>query len=186
MQKNRPLGVTIIAIWALVGSGIVSFDAISFIIDELSLYHADFLTIFSIIGDLIVVPLGEPALSWFAGPRLGAAFLVINPISKISLAVLYALIGFFTFRASKFAWVGNVSISIAGVVSAIMPLYYLFLQQINIPSLSDDDYGQLFILVITLNSISLAVVALRLFYLFKHNIRDFFDTKSLFVKTQTA
>lgn len=186
MQKNRPFGVSILAIWALAGSGIVSFDAISFIIDDLWLYHADFLTIFSIIGDLIVVPLGEPALEGLAdlvSPTFSAMKILI---SKISLAVLYALIGFFTIRASKFAWVGNVSISIAGVVSAIILLYYLFLQEISTPSLSDQGFGQLFILMITLYSISLAVDALRLFYLFRHDVREFFDIKSLFLKTQTA
>jgi hypothetical protein len=183
MQKSRPFGVSILAIWALAGSGIVSIDAISFVIDTLWLDHYDFLDIFSIIGDLTVIPLGEPALGGLAdvvSPTFSAMKILI---SKISLAVLYALIGFFTIRASKFAWIGNVSISIAGLVSAIVGLYYLFLQE---PSLSDEGFGQLFILLTTLYSISLPIDALRLIYLFRHQVRDFFDTKSLFVKTQTA
>jgi uncharacterized membrane protein YozB (DUF420 family) len=186
MQKRRPLGVTIIALWALVGSGIVSFDAILFIIDTLSLYYADFLEIFSIAGDLIVVPLGSPALEWLAD-LVSATFSTIKIlISKISLAILYALIGFFTIRASKFAWVGNVSITIAGLVSAIVGLYYLYLEEMSTPSLSDQGFGQLFILMITINAISLPVAALRLYYLSRPHVRDFFRMNSLLVKKRTT
>lgn len=182
MQRRRPLGVTIIAIWVLVAGGVVSVDAISFVIDTLWIDHYEILDIFSIIGDLVVVPLGEPALRALAdlvSPTFSAMKILIT---KISLAVLYALLGFFTIRASKFTWVGNVSISIAGLVSAIMGLYYLYLQEISTPSLSDQGFGQLFMLLITINSISLPVAALRLYYLSRPHVLDFFSISSLLVK----
>ena len=198
MQK-RPTGITILAIWAMAASGFAFFNAFYhyLIFDFFGRpegipvevwYDLNLISAISSLGGFVSAPLG----SWIAG------FLLYDPANEatfapamtlfISLGVLYALISRLTFRGSRLGWLGNVGVSIiAAIALPISFINFYSLSQANIDSISESWGIQLYFAWWSfLYLVYSTGVGLRLYYLFRPSVRDFFGTKSLFVQKQTA
>lgn len=109
MQKSRPLGVTVLAIWAFAGGGMM----FAFAASTLGPFQVEFYN-FLEFANFVVVPLGAP-LVIFAGSNY-------IDFANVSFGVLYAVIGFFTLRGSKLAWFSNTGLSLAVLASFVYSL----------------------------------------------------------------
>jgi len=162
MQKSRPLGVTILAYWAIAGSGVMfalnTIDLAGYAFTE----HA------------FIITLGS--LSFLTAP-LGGNY-VVNSLVAFPVAAFFAFVGLYTFKGRRWAWFANVGMSMAAFVqyAVALPLFVL-------AGLIRGNEDMIFL------APSIAFIAasmLRLYYLFRPNVRDFFDTWSIFAQKRTA
>lgn len=158
MQKSRPLGATILAYWALAGSGVMI------------VLHVFFLAGFSLGVPLSVItaPLGSGLISFLVTP-LSAAFSIL----LLVLAVFFAIVGLHTFKGRRWAWFANVGMSMAALVQFGVALS-------NLTLFTSAGTSML------IPAWVIAASLLRLYYLFRPHVRDYFNTWSIFAKTQTA
>lgn len=187
MQKTRPLAVTILAIWALAASAFMVENMVKILLFWQGNYNEAPFDITGIAGTFALLPLGSGAISsvYFSGDS--PAFL--DTIFRVSLAAIYAGIGIFTFRGSKVAWLSNVGFSVAGIISVtvmIQVFYNYYSQGMYNPGMMGRDEGQFVTQSVSLYSAVLALAALRLYFLFRQDVRDFFGTNSLFAQKQAA
>lgn len=173
MQKRRPLGVTILAVWALLGSGVMFVWATRL----LTLPQTEFITPFEAMARLVVVPLGAYLIPVSTG------------VLALTLGALYLVISLLTFRVKKLAWLANVGLSLAAigtVAFASSTYFYGYLQYGSYPGTLGQYTQETLVQTVALHSIYYAIIAARLYYLFRPNVRDFFNSKSLFVQKRTA
>lgn len=171
MQKSRPLGVTILAYWALAGSGAL-FVLHAFFLAGGSFTDDVFANILGPLG-AIAAPLGSGSINFLTIP-LGTAYSYV----ALVLAVFFAIVGLHTLQGRRWAWFANVGMSVAAFVQLAVGLSFYLLA-----GLVRGNEGMIFIAP---NIAFIAVSVLRLYYLFRPNVRDFFDTWSIFAQKRTA
>lgn len=168
MQKTRPFGVTILAIWALVGSGVMFVWAAT----QMVQLQNEFVSNFQSIGRYVVVPLGA-ALANFD----------YRGIMTLGFGVFYAVIGIFTLKHRRLAWHSNVGLSAVAAVYLTISystFFYLSYTQGNV--YTEGTLMQNIVIILTYY----ALIAARLYYLFRPSVLDFFGTKSLFAQKRIA
>lgn len=171
MQKGRPLGVTILAYWALAGSGAL-FVTHAFFFAGYRFTDDVFVNFLGPLGT-IATPLGSGSISFLA-ISLGTAY----SYAALVLAVFFAIVGLHTFKGRRWTWFANVGMSVAAFAqsAAGVSLYLL-------AGIVRGNEGMIFLAP---NIAFIAISVLRLYYLFRPNVRDFFDTWSIFAQKQTA
>lgn len=169
MHKRRPLGITILAIWALVASGIMFVWAALL----LAYPQTEFISTFEPIGRFVVVPLG----AYLPPVSIG--------LSTLPLGALYLVIGLLTFRVNKLAWFTNIGLSVAAIISVAFAsslYFYGYVQYSGLPGTLGLYTQETLTQTVVLHSIYYAIVAARLYYLFMPSVRDLFGAKSVFVQ----
>lgn len=154
MQKSRPLGVTILAYWALAGSGAM------FVSNAINLAGYGF-----------IAPTG-----FIAGP-LGGVY-AINSYVALPIAAFLALVGLHTLQGRRWAWFANVGMSIAALVQPVV--------SILVAALYGPVRGSEGINIFVPGYVASIFGAIRLYYLFRSHVREYFGARSPPVKTQSA
>lgn len=200
MQKRRPLGVTVLAIWALVASGFTFFTAFQFYVifdyfvrqDGRPLdsvwYDLNLVSAISSVGGFFTAPLGKGITSILVNsPAVYANPAVTMPLF-LSLGVLYALIGLFTLKPSRIAWLGNVSVSIVAAVALPISLFNFYTYtQGNIDRVAETIGLEVFLAWSIFDYLVYSAgVGIRLYYLFRPHVREFFGVESLFVQKRVT
>jgi hypothetical protein len=148
---SRPLGVTILAIFAF----ILALFSIYGIINIFS-----YLSISSSLGSTI-------PLSYFVG--IIALF--------IAIAVVYILIGYGFLKGLRWSWYLALIILIVGIFSQIGYLVLFFAQASTLSMIGfEQSIGFYFICMSTFFIISVAISVIVIFYLRKPSVREFFNT----------
>jgi hypothetical protein len=169
MQKSRPLGVTFIAICALVGSGMMFASAIVMFAE----FWGDVAHTLTVL-QATAAPLGFVPDTTPAG----------NIYIMLVFGAFFAGVGVYTLRRSRFAWLANVGMSVAAIVlmtAVFSGHFYGVIEAENIDVFSELVAVGLFVFVAIITA-----SVIRLYYLFWPNVREFFGIKSLSVKTQTT
>lgn len=165
MQRSRPLGVTILAYWALAGSAITYVWGIMMLTPSFD---------------------GSVAYSWpsaIAWP-LGAGYAIYTFIA-LPMSAFFAWVFVYTLMGQRAAWFANVGMSMAAFVQyAIMTAMWVSHTQ-NIRIIESLD-SPLFASELFFFGSFLLLTVLRLCYLFRPDVRDFFDAKSLFIQKRVA
>lgn len=202
MQQKRPIGVTILALWALVASGFTFLSAAE---SYLFFYYfgrpdsppsappidLNLLSNISAAGGIVRTAFGSSIIgivsySYSDAPGV-AVFNVTVPLT-IPLGVLYALIGLLTFRASsRVAWLANVGVSLlAAIVLPISFFNFYTSTQDNMDFVETYGVQAYFAWWSVWYLAYSASLGIRLYYLFRPSVRKFCGTESLFAQKQSA
>lgn len=166
MQKSRPSGVTVLAYWALVGS-VITYAW----------------------GILLLTPGYDSSIA-YSWPRviawpLGAGYAVFY-FTALPMSAFFAWVFVYTLMGRKTAWFANVGMSLFALVQfAIMMAIWVGNTQ-NIRYV-ESLFGSPFFASEFLFFVSyLSLPLLRLYYLFRPHVRNFFDAKSLSLRIQST
>jgi hypothetical protein len=161
-NPKYPMGITILAIWALVGGCVI----IGVGIVKLAQYH----------GNLDVA---LSAMSPVAVP-LGATYTTFNGYTSIAFGIALAAIGIFTFRGGRMIWATNIGISILALASLAYvsyPFFYNMSQPGSSNSLAGLDNQTTNVIEIVSGMAIISVSAIRLHYLLRRDTRNFFNKR---------
>ena len=198
MQKSRPLGITILAIWALAASGLSFVEAVRLHLmveywqsefNPVEYWETmDLMSAISSLGSYVISPLGSGiigTLDIFASETHATAFISYF----VLLGALYALIGLLTLKLRRSAWLANVGISIVAAVAlpiSVLNFYSSAMDNLDVLSESFVDIRLFFIFWSLTYFAYAAAIAFRLYYLFRPNVRDVFGTTSMFEQKRTV
>lgn len=164
MQKSRPLGVTVLAYWALATSSIMYVLGITMLTPS---YDVSWLYSW------------PRMIAWPLGAGYGVYAFIILPLSAF-----FAWVFVYTLVGHKAAWFANVGMSMAAFVhfAIITAIWVSNTQNIRIIELLEYGLGS----ELAFFGSYLLLTVLRLFYLFMPHVRDFFDTRSLLVQKRAV
>lgn len=96
----------------------------------------------------------------------------------IPIAAFFAIVGLHTLQGRRWAWFANVGMSMAALVQPVVSILYAAVHGLVLANEDKIIFGQSYV--------ASAVGAIRLYYLFRPHVRDFFDAKSLFAQKRIA
>lgn len=158
-NEHRPIGVTILGIWAIAGS-FAAFGTVFNMMTEYQFY-LDFLKIYGILDFLKAI-----------NAPMGGSYAFIELYTSVIFAIALLVIGILTLKIrNKGVWIANIGISVLALASLAWTSQYVF-YSLAVPSYSVDDQSSK---VILLFLALIAVSAIRLHYLLGRNVRGFFN-----------